>query len=247
MSRKRVFLGLDAPALATAMSVLANDKKFEVLVAERGDGAVRGAVEEAPDMAILDTGLGWDACCKRLREEVSPATLVVFLVSADHRGDIGRCLDGRCDAIIVKPLTYEGLSSLLTRLLFPETKGVSRFQVRVPVRYGTDPDSLTENHSVDLTAHGMFIQTGDVMPVGTTLYLVFTLDAGPAVTIRCTARVAWVNDPIRHRASVHPSGMGLEFMHLAPLHANAVREFLFSQRWGGTNGDGNNPARYPRV
>jgi CheY-like chemotaxis protein len=244
MSRKRILLGLDTPSLATAMTVFANDKKFEVLIAEVGVGAVRGAVEKAPDMAIVDMSLGWDACCKRLREEVSPATMVVFLVSADHREDISRCLGGRCDAIIVKPLTYERLSSLVTGLLFPETKSTSRLLVRIPIYYGTDPDSLTENHSVDLTAHGMFIHTGDVMPVGTTIYLVFTLDTGPAVTIRCTARVAWVNDPMLRRASLLPSGMGLEFMHMAPLHVDAIREFLFSKRWGGKYGEGNNPARY---
>jgi Tfp pilus assembly protein PilZ len=79
----------------------------------------------------------------------------------------------------------------------------------------------------------MFIQTGNIMPVGTALYLLFTLDTGPAVTLRCVARVAWVNDPMRRRTSLLPSGMGLEFLHLAPLHVNAIREFLFSQRWGG--------------
>lgn len=233
MSRKRVLLGLDTPSLATGMTVFANDKKFELVIAEGCDGAIRGTAEEALDMALLDMSLGWDACCKRLKEVVSPTTLVVLLVSADHREDISRCLEGRCDAIIVKPLTYERLSNLVTQLLFSESKSLSRFLVRIPVRYGTDPDSLTESHSIDLTADGMFIQTGNIMPVGTALYLLFTLDTGPAVTLRCVARVAWVNDPMRRRASLLPSGMGLEFLHLAPLHVNAIREFLFSQRWGG--------------
>jgi DNA-binding response OmpR family regulator len=139
MIRKRVLLGLDTPSLATVMTVFANDKKFELVIAEGCEGAVRGTAEEALDMAVLDMSLGWDACCKRLKEVVSPTTLVVLLVSADHREDISRCLEGRCDAIIVKPLTYERLSSLVTQLLFSESKSLSRFLVRIPLRYGTDP------------------------------------------------------------------------------------------------------------
>ena len=164
---------------------------------------------------------------------MSAKTLIVLHVSPDDPDGIARCLDACCDAIIMKPLAYQLLSDLVTRLLFPETNSSFRPLVRIPVRYGIDPDSLTENHSVDLTPHGIFIETEQPMAVGTTLNLFLNLTTSPAVTVQGTARVAWVNDPASKRASIFPPGMGLEFMHMAPLDVNAIRDFLFSVKWGG--------------
>lgn len=232
MTRKKVLLCLDPASLAMAMTVFANEKKFRQIVTEDGDEAVRAIMGETPDLAILDMSIGGDACCRRVKS-VSATTLIVLLVSPDDRDGIARCIDVCCDAIIMKPLAYQHLSDLVTRLLFPETNSTFRFFVRIPVRYGINPDSLSESHSVDLTSHGVFIETEQSMAVGTTLSLALDLKTSPAVTVQCTARVAWVNDPASMRASLLPPGMGLEFMHMAPLHVNAIRDFLFSQKWGG--------------
>ncbi len=232
MTRKKVVLGLDPASLATAMTVFANEKKFLQIIAGDCDEAVRAILEETPDMAVLDMSMGGDACCKRVKS-ASATTLIVLLVSPDDHDDIGRCLNACCDAIIMKPLVYQYLSDMVTRLLFPETNSTFRFPVRIPVRYGTTPDALAENHSFDLTSHGTFIETEQPMAVGTTLHLVLDLTTSSNKTVQCTARVAWVNDPVSMRASLLPPGMGLEFMHLAPLQMNAIRDFIFFQKWGG--------------
>lgn len=232
MTRKKVLLGLDQASLATAMTVFANEKKFRQIVVGDCDEAVRAILEEAPDMAILDMGIGGDACCRRVKS-VASRTLIVLLVSPDGHDDIGRCLNACCDAIIMKPLAYQYLSDMVTRLLFPETNSTLRFPIRIPVRYGTDPDALAENHSFDLTSHGTFIETEQPMAVGTTLHLALDLTTSSTRTLRCTARVAWVNDPVSMRASLLPPGMGLEFTHLDPLQVNTIRDFLFFQKWGG--------------
>ena len=235
MTRKRVLLGMDADSVATAMNLFSNSEKFDIIVAHDGQEAAQGIMEETPDMAILDITLpktGGDECCKKVKKApISPKTLIVLMVSSETSGDIERCLEAGCDAVLVKPLAYERLSGLVTRLLFWESKTTSRFRVRIPVHYGVDPHKLTDNYSFDLTTRGMFIKTEEIMPVGVPLQVVFTLPNSRATTIQCTARVAWLNDPMLRRTSLLPPGMGLEFADLDKSQVDAIREFLYLQEW----------------
>jgi uncharacterized protein (TIGR02266 family) len=230
MLKKRVLLGLDAESAATAMNFFSNREKFAVTFANDGRQAVRGIEEERPDLAILDIRLpkgGGDYCCKRSKQaDLSPGTIIVLLVSTENSGEISRSLDAGCDALLLKPLTNESLSGLVTRLLFAESKSVSRFQVRVPVLYRVAPHVLTGNYSVDLTSGGMFIETQEVVPVCTPLQVAFTLPGSNDTTIHCIARVAWLNDPAVRRTSLLPPGMGLEFVDMDKSQTDAIRQYL---------------------
>jgi len=48
MIRKSVLLGLDTPSLATAMTVLANDKKFDVLMPMSATGLFAAPLRRRP-------------------------------------------------------------------------------------------------------------------------------------------------------------------------------------------------------
>jgi len=230
MNKKRVLLGGDADFIATGQDFFSNSEKFTIMIAEDGE-AMLAMLEEKPDLAIVDIDLPkrrGDECCRAAKEGgLSPATLIALAVSTEKRRDVGRCIDAGCDVILPKPLKYERLAGVATRFLFNGRHIPYRFPVRLTVSYGIQPDELTDNHSANLTATGIFLETEKVMPVGTPLHLVFDLPHG-GTTIECTARVAWRNNRTWRSASLLPSGIGLEFLEIEAWQVNAIEEFLYS-------------------
>jgi uncharacterized protein (TIGR02266 family) len=229
MTVKQVLIGGGAEFVATAGRFFSNTKKFNVLSAEDGEAIYR-MLAKMPDLALLDIDLpkkGGDVCCKAAkRAGLSPRTLFVLAASPESPGAISRCLDAECDAFIPKPVKHERLSQIVTRFLFNQVHIPSRFPVRLPVRCGIQPHQLIEHHSANLNTDGLFVETENAVPEGTTLHVHFTLPDGGAA-IRCTARVAWLNDKaVRSKAQL-PSGMGLEFLDLDDRQADAILDFLY--------------------
>jgi uncharacterized protein (TIGR02266 family) len=229
MAIKQVLIGGGAEFIATAGMFFSNSKKFNVVSTEDGEAIYR-MLATMPDLALLDIDLpkrGGDVCCKAAkRARLSPRTLIVLAAAPECPGAISRCLDAECDAFIPKPLKHERLAQIVTNLLFKHIHIPSRFPVRLPVRYGVQPHQLMEHHSANLNTDGLFVETENAVPEGSTLHVHFSLPDGGA-TVKCTARVAWVNDKAVRRKAQLPSGMGLEFLDLDDRQADAILDFLY--------------------
>ena len=230
MKKKRVLLGGGEEFVATAQGFFSNREKFTVMIADDGE-AILAMLEEKPDLAIVDIDLPkkrGDACCRAAKQSgLSPATLIALAVSTEKRRDIGRCIDAGCDVILPKPLKYERLAGVVTRLLFTGRHIPCRFPVRLTVRHGIHRDQLTDTYSANLTPMGVFLETEKVVPVGSPLHLVFNLPHG-GTQIECTARVAWLNNRTLRSESLLPSGMGLEFLEIDDWQVVEIQEFLYS-------------------
>ncbi len=233
MNKKRVLLGLDPLNLPMAVSFFGNRDKFSVTIVTDGEEALRSITEKKPHLAILNVNLpkkGGDKCCQEVRlGRLSPGTVIVLTVWMQKHGDIRRCLDAGCDALLPHPLVYDRLSDVVSRLLFKEKKIPLRFDVLLPVRYGITSRDMTEKVAVDLSPGGLFLEAQHVEPVGTPLKVSFTLPPD-AVTISCNARVAWLNRPEQRSGPMFPAGMGLEFIDIAPADVSEIRRFLLSER-----------------
>jgi uncharacterized protein (TIGR02266 family) len=92
------------------------------------------------------------------------------------------------------------------------------------VHYGAPPQELLQNYSVNLSTGGMFLETWQALPLDTPISLEFSL--GDDRTIRCQARVAWVNAPDLILKPQLPVGMGLQFIDIPLDQLHAIREFI---------------------
>jgi len=79
-----------------------------------------------------------------------------------------------------------------------------------------------------LSTGGVFIVSNDLLPVGSQLNIEFVLpDYGK--TIKCSARVAWINHPESIINQNLPVGMGLQFHDLSLDDMDSVRQFIKNQ------------------
>jgi uncharacterized protein (TIGR02266 family) len=232
MTKKRILLGIDAASLPMTMDFFSNREKFSVTIVHDGNAALQCIIEEKPDLAVLDVNLpkkGGDDCCEAIKlANLAPATLIALMVWVHNSSDIKRCLEVNCDALLVKPLAYERLAGVITRLLFSEKSVTPRFLVRLPMRCGILHQDLADNYTVNLSTGGVFLEAQHVVPVGTPVKVIITLpDDG--TTITCMGEVTWVNSPELRCQPLLPPGMGLKFLDIGNREVSAIQKFLYSE------------------
>lgn len=100
-----------------------------------------------------------------------------------------------------------------------------RVKVRLAIYYGLTRHRLLTDYAVNVSSGGIYIETDNFLPVGTTLFVEFMLPASD-MQIISRAKVAWTNEPGNLKSLVLPPGMGLQFIDLSLEDIRAIRDFL---------------------
>jgi uncharacterized protein (TIGR02266 family) len=129
--------------------------------------------------------------------------------------------EGEC---IRKPIDPQQFLRAISPYL-GDRRTVPRVPARLRINYGIEGRNVLADYSVNLSSGGVFIETDDVLPTETPLFLQFTLPESGR-TIRCKGRVAWVNHPGEILSPKLPPGMGVQFLDLGLQEMHSLREFL---------------------
>ncbi len=100
-----------------------------------------------------------------------------------------------------------------------------RYKARLAIYYGTNPQLLMKDYSINMSSGGIFVETSDPLPEDTNLYVKFRLPGLPA-PITCKGKVAWINEPGKLKSSCLPSGMGLQFVDLSLDKMHSIRTHI---------------------
>jgi CheY-like chemotaxis protein len=104
-----------------AMRLALEDLGYRILEASDGEQAVRIALEERPDIILMDLSLpvldGLDAT-RRIREQPDMADTVIVAVTAHIEPDYRtKALAAGCNAYVTKPIDFDWLNDLIGNLL----------------------------------------------------------------------------------------------------------------------------------
>ena len=99
---------------------------YRVVEAENGEEAVKLAAEERPDLILMDLSLplldGLSAT-RAIRRNEGSRGLPIIAVSAHDTADFhAEALAAGCDEYVTKPIDFDELETLLTRLLDERAK-----------------------------------------------------------------------------------------------------------------------------
>jgi len=108
---------------------------------------------------------------------------------------------------------------------FSGKKADPRYTVRIAVFNGTYQKRLLHDYSIDISIGGLFVETGNILPVNKEVIVKFTLPESDNPIIS-RARVAWTNEPGFLKKSSLPPGMGLQFINLSLDNMRAIRAYL---------------------
>lgn len=153
----RVLVIDDDVTLGNLLCMLLEKDGFEALCATGGAEGLRLAQQERPDGIILDImmpGMHGYEVCRRLRQITD--AVIVFVSVKGTTADIVRGLHLGGDDYVVKPYTYEELSSRLMACLRRQKAGSLPpvYRASREVMLVTDPDRrlvFINNHETQLT------------------------------------------------------------------------------------------------
>ena len=202
---------------------------FEVLTAGSAKEALEIVQAEQPDLVFMDLympEMDGDECCRLIKASAIGTNIpVVMVTSAGKEDDRERCLSAGCDEIITKPINRAHFLSVSKKYMEVHERKEPRYAVHVKVMYGAQQDQVLTDYTVNINAGGLFLTSSELMPIGTELFVEFSL-SGEEQLVRCRARVAWINDVTNPLKRDLPAGLGLEFVDISNDEAAMVEEYI---------------------
>lgn len=232
MQKKKVLLVDDVQLFLEQEKTFFNRNDFELILARNGNDAIRMVREEMPDLVFMDLympGMEGDRCCHLLKSDKELCGIPIIMVTAGvDEEDFERCWQAGCNDIITKPINRHYFMAIIRKYIPCPERKAPRYVAKLRVTYGPDPQLLLTDYSVNVSTGGLFIETLNLLPLGTILNIEFILPE-KKTTIRTEGKVAWVNHPEMIKNPALPVGMGLQFLNISFDDMNAIREFIKSE------------------
>ncbi len=101
-----------------------------------------------------------------------------------------------------------------------------RLKSEMRVYYGPSPQTVLSDFSVDFSTGGLYLKTNIPLGLDDDLMLTFSLPGQEKKSVSCGARVAWVNQEGNLLKAELPSGVGVQFIDLAPEDLASIASCL---------------------
>jgi len=227
---KRILLVDDAKLVLEIEKKLLRRTGCNLVTAENGVDAIRKAIDEQPDVVLLDLMLPdmtGDKVCAQLKANPKTSDIPVVMVTTKSKvDDVERCRRAGCDDYVTKPIHGEELLAKVAQLLRIPHRISKRVLVRIEavVEAGPEPETFFGT-CLDVSVGGMMIETGKTMEVGEVIAVRFKLDATTEVEARATILR-------EERRLFYKHGYGLQFEPMPPDMTQRLKDFVESHAGG---------------
>lgn len=233
MTKKRILLADDVHLFLEMEKSFFNRNIFDIKVAHSGKEVLVAVVQEPPDLIFMDLfmpEMNGDECCRVIKSDPALRQIPIVMVTLSGREtDLQRCRDAGCDEIVLKPINRQHFLETAKKYLQVRERTAPRYMARLRIRFGRDDDNLLSDYAINLSTGGVFLETSRLLTADTPLIAEFVLPTR-SVTIRCKARVAWVNHPELIKNPHLPVGMGLQFLDVSMADMDAIRDYIKEEK-----------------
>ena len=229
MSRKKILLVDDVHLFLEQQKSFLAREDFELVLAHSGSEALQVAAEVMPDLVLMDLympGMDGDRCCAMMKSMSRLRDVpVIMITSGVDQEDFERCWQAGCDDIILKPINLHYFMAIIKKYLPVKERRAQRYVARLKVFYGPQQGTLLGDYSINVSTGGLFIETGNPLPVESRLAVSFSLPDDPT-EIHCQGKVAWINHPEMLKNLALPAGMGIQFLDMSLDDMDQIRRFI---------------------
>lgn len=121
MPRKKILLVDDSNTALMMERTLLSKSAYDVVVARDGQEAVRQAVDEAPDLIILDVVMphmdGFQACRELRKLEATRAIPIIMVTTRGEPHNVENGFEAGCNDYVTKPINGPELVSKVRNLI----------------------------------------------------------------------------------------------------------------------------------
>lgn len=161
--------------------------------------------------------------CRKLKSD--PVLRHIPLVLVCEASEADACHAAGCDAVMTRPLDRHRFLEIGRSFLAGIRERRRSCLISVQARAG---QTVIESRGLDISSGGVFIETTNMLPVGTPLQLELHLarprETGPRIS--CTGIVAWQNLREKPLKPNHPVGLGVRFDELALTVSGVLNGYL---------------------
>lgn len=161
-------------------------------------------------------------CCRRIKATPSLRDLpVVMVCDQDRPEQVAFARGAGCDEVLVKPLHRQLFLQTGRRFL----SGIRehRQSCFMVVHFIWQGENY-RGKSLDISSGGVFVESGEDIPVGTVLSLSFALP-GAENSVSCQGEVVWLNRRPNPQKPHYPNGFGIRFRDLPQRLAEEFGQF----------------------
>lgn len=200
-------------------------KGLQILLAQNGSEVVRKAVEEKPDVIIVDremSQVNGITCCKKIRAhaelENTPILLMASEREAQHFQQMG------FHGFIEKPIKKEAIMESISRFLSVKQRRSQRLHFVRKVRCSHAVESDVDLFSKDICKNGIFLKTSNPFPLGSTVNMHFHLIREGYGEINTTGKT--VRSVEYEKDSHLIAGMGVHFQNMRRRDQQLIAEYI---------------------
>lgn len=204
---------------------------IEIVSCRKPEETVGAMLQAPPEIVYLSAKIPGGAldCLRTIKEDERLKRIPVVMICSSESEDFREtCRTAGCECLVRKPLDRQTFLASVISFIQLEKRTNARFRIQLNVTFGSDSPITFRSRSVNLGMGGMFIETGHLFPIGTTLLLRFRLPSCEEA-IECTANVAWINRRDKPAKPSLPGGMGLEFFGLALESISRLNQFVHEE------------------
>jgi PleD family two-component response regulator len=121
MPRKKILLADDSNTALMMERMLLSKSAYDVVVARDGREAIRQAVDESPDLIILDVVMphmdGFEACRELRRLEATRAIPIIMVTTRGEPHNVENGFEAGCNDYVTKPINGPELVSKVRNLI----------------------------------------------------------------------------------------------------------------------------------
>lgn len=225
---KKVLIVHDSDPFVSKLQNQLIKKNISVLTARSGDEAFPLQKAEMADLVITRTdfpGTSGINLCRYIKTDPALSRTYVVLTGKEKRAQLEQ-FDG-CGASLY---LWEGLQPELfvekaTQFILAPVRSEVKVMVRVQLTASTQHDSFFCN-SVDISASGILLETGEVMEKGDIVTSSFFIPGSGQIQVEC--------EVMRKSArSASQFQYGIKFLNLSPEDKSAIEKFVSSRNGKG--------------
>jgi CheY-like chemotaxis protein len=200
-------------------------KGLQILLAQNGAEVIQKAIEEKPDLIILDMKMSQAdgvTCCQKIRTHRETENIPILLMASEKEAREFQQIG--IHGFIEKPITQNSIMENLSRFLSVKRRRSHRLPFVRKVHCSQEEESAVDLFSKNICRNGIFLKSKSFFPKGSVVNMCFNLLRREGSEIKASGEI--VRSVEYEKDSHLIAGMGVHFQNIQKKDQQLIADYI---------------------